>query len=1150
MKIKKVLVANRGEIAIRIFRACTEISVKTVGIYTFEDRYSLHRYKADESYQIGENNEPLKPYLNIDEIIRVALESGADAIHPGYGFLSENANLAQKCKDNGLIFVGPKVSVLKSLGDKITAKEVAVANNIPIIKSNDKPLKDIETALSEADKIGYPIMLKAASGGGGRGMRVIRKADELKRAFNESKREALNAFGDDTVFLEKFVENPKHIEIQIVADNYGNTVHLFERDCSVQRRYQKVIEFAPSFDLAQETKDALYTYAINICKAVNYNNIGTVEFLVDDDGSIYFIEVNPRVQVEHTVTEVVTNIDLIKTQLFIAGGYKLADQQIKIPNQEAVKVNGYALQCRITTEDPQNDFKPDYGEITTYRSASGFGIRLDAGSVYQGAIISPFFDSMLVKVTANSRTLDGACRKVRRALAEFRIRGVKTNMPFLDNILKHETFRKGEVTVNFIKQNPDLFNFKAPRNRATKLVTYLGDVIVNGNSDVKKLDPTKTFVTPVVPKFDANASFPKGTKDLLTELGPDKFSQWLKNEKKVHFTDTTMRDAHQSLLATRMRTYDMLKVAEGYAKNNPNIFSMEVWGGATFDVCMRFLQENPWERLQLLRKSMPNVLLQMLIRGSNGVGYTAYSDNLIESFVQQSWENGVDIFRIFDSLNWMKSIAPCIEHVRNKTDGLAEGSICYTNDILDPKNKKYNLKYFTTLAKDIENAGAHILAIKDMAGLLKPYAAFELVSALKQEVNIPIHLHTHDTSSIQSATYLKAIEAGVDVVDVALGGLSGLTSQPNFNSVAEMMKFNERESDLNIDSLNEYSNYWETVREYYYPFESGLKAGSGEVFKHEIPGGQYSNLKPQAQALGLEDRFHEITKMYGDVNLLFGDIVKVTPSSKVVGDMAQYLVSNNLTVQDVLERGDTISFPQSVVSFFKGDLGQPVGGFPKDLQKLILKDEAPYTDRPNAHIEPLDIDAEYADFKKIFENDLSRKIDFTDFLSYKLYPKVFTDAYNKHLKYDSLINLPTKNFFYGMERGEEIIVELDKGKTLLITLDSIGRANEDGIVKVYFKVNGQVRTVQIKDESIKINKVEHVKAEKANEKEIGAPLQGMLSTILVKKGEKVSKNQPLFIIEAMKMETTITATEDATIKQLVLKAGVMVNSEDLVIKLA
>ncbi len=1149
MKIKKVLVANRGEIAIRIFRACTEINIKTVAVYTFEDRYSLHRYKADESYQIGKDNEPLKPYLDIDAIIRVAKENDVDAIHPGYGFLSENANLAQKCEDNGIIFIGPKVSVLKSLGDKIKAKEVAIANNIPIIKSNEHPLETVEIALKEADKIGYPVMLKAASGGGGRGMRVIRSDEQLKSAYSESKREALNAFGDDTVFLEKFVENPKHIEIQIVADNYGNTVHLFERDCSVQRRYQKVIEFAPSFGLSDTTKNALYDYATTICKAVDYNNIGTVEFLVDDDGSIYFIEVNPRIQVEHTVTEVVTNIDIVKTQLFIAGGYKLADTQIKIPNQEAVKVNGYALQCRITTEDPANDFKPDYGTISTYRSASGFGIRLDAGSLYQGVTISPFFDSMLVKVTASSRTLDGACRKMRRAVAEFRIRGVKTNMPFLDNILKHPTFRKGEVTVNFIKNEPELFVFTTPRNRATKLVTYLGDVIVNGNSDVKKIDPNKTFVIPKIPKFDATASYTEGTKDLLTKLGPDKFSEWLKNEKKVHFTDTTMRDAHQSLLATRMRTFDMLKVAEGFAKNHPEVFSMEVWGGATFDVCLRFLQENPWERLQQLRKAMPNVLLQMLIRGSNGVGYTAYPDNLIGKFVEQSWENGVDVFRIFDSLNWMESIAPCIEHVRTRTEGLAEGSICYTGDILDPNNQKYNLKYYVNLAKDIENAGAHILGIKDMAGLLKPYAAYELISALKSEINIPIHLHTHDTSSIQSATYLKAVEAGVDVLDVALGGLSGLTSQPNFNSVVEMLKFHERENPMNIESLNDYSNYWETVREYYYPFESGLKAGSGEVFKHEIPGGQYSNLKPQAQALGLEDRFHEITKMYGEVNELFGDIVKVTPSSKVVGDMAQYLVSNNLTIQDVLERGDTISFPQSVVSFFRGDLGQPVGGFPKKLQKLILKDKTPYTDRPNAHLEPLDIDQEYKEFLAIFDKEMGRPTDITDFLSYKLYPKVFLDTYNKHVKYGNLMNLPTKNFFYGMERGEEITVDIDKGKTLLISLDSVGRPNEEGMVTVYFKVNGQSRSVTIKDESIKIDKVVHAKVDKGNTKHIGAPLQGMLSSVLVKEGDRVHKNQPLFIIEAMKMETTITAIEDTVVKDVVLNEGIMVNSEDLVIVL-
>ncbi len=1149
MKIKKVLVANRGEIAIRIFRACTEIGLQTVGIYTYEDRYSLHRYKADEAYQIGEDHEPLKPYLNIQGIIKVAKENNIDAIHPGYGFLSENADFAEQCEKNDIIFVGPKVSVLRSLGDKITAKQVAIDNEIPIIESNKEDLTNVKIALKEAKRIGFPVMLKAASGGGGRGMRVIKDEEALKKAYPESQREALNAFGDDTVFLEKFVANPKHIEVQIVADQHGNMVHLFERDCSVQRRYQKVIEYAPSYGVSEEIKNNLYDYAVKICSAVNYDNIGTVEFLVDDDGSIYFIEVNPRVQVEHTVTEVVTGVDLIKTQIFIAGGYKLSDQQIKIESQESLKTNGFALQCRITTEDPENDFKPDYGTITTYRSASGFGIRLDAGSVYQGVTISPFFDSMLVKISANSRTLDGACRKMRRALSEFRIRGVKTNMPFLDNILKHETFRKGAVTVNFIQDTKSLFVIKEARNRATKLVNFLGDVIVNGNPDVKKLDVDKTFVTPNIPKFDENAGYAKGTKDLLTELGPEKFAQWLKDEKKIQYTDTTMRDAHQSLLATRMRTYDMLKVAEGYAKNHPEIFSMEVWGGATFDVCLRFLRENPWERLRALRKAMPNVLLQMLIRGSNGVGYTAYPDNLIGKFVEQSWENGVDVFRIFDSLNWMQSIAPCIEHVRTRTQGLAEGSLCYTGDILDTSRTKYTLEYYIQLAKDIENAGAHILGIKDMAGLLKPYAAYELITALKSEIKIPIHLHTHDTSSVQPATYLKAVEAGVDVIDVALGGLSGLTSQPNFNAIVEMMRFHERENKLDIQKLNEYSNYWENVREYYYAFESGLKSGTGEVYQHEIPGGQYSNLKPQAQALGLADRFHEITKMYGEVNELFGDIVKVTPSSKVVGDMAQFMVSNNLTIEDVKERGETISFPDSVVNLFKGELGQPVGGFPEQLQKAVLKDQTPFTNRPNAHLEPIDFEEEFKEFVKIFKKGMGRTLDITDFLSYKLYPKVFTGAYNHHLKYGNVVNIPTKNFFYGMEPEEEIIVELDRGKTLLIQLISVGEPNHEGKVTVFFKINGQGRSVVVQDSSVKVTRVTNKKADKTDTKQIGAPLQGSLSSVLVKTGQAIKKNDPLFIIEAMKMETTITANEDATVKKIVLKPGTMVNADDLVLLL-
>ncbi|MGN7515844.1 MAG: pyruvate carboxylase [Allomuricauda sp.] len=1149
MKIKKVLVANRGEIAIRIFRACVEIGLQTVGIYTYEDRYSLHRYKADESYQIGEDHEPLKPYLDMEGIIEIAKKNQVDAIHPGYGFLSENAEFALKCSDNEIIFIGPKVSVLKALGDKVMAKEVAVANQVPIIQSSEKDLDSLDIALSEANNIGYPVMLKASSGGGGRGMRVIRNESDLKKAYPEARREALNAFGDETVFLEKFIENPKHIEVQIMADIHGNMVHLYERDCSVQRRYQKVIEFAPSLGLPDTIRAKLYQYALSICKAVDYNNIGTVEFLVDEDDSIYFIEVNPRIQVEHTVTEMITMIDLVKAQIFIAGGYKLSNKQIKIKNQESIQVRGYALQCRVTTEDPKNDFKPDYGVVTTYRNASGYGIRLDAGSVYHGVRISPFFDSMLVKVSAQGRTLDGCCRKMRRALSEFRIRGVNTNIAFLDNILVHPTFRKGEVTVNFVKNEPKLFEVRESKNRANKLVRYLAEVIVNGNPDVKKIDTNHVFSKPRVPDYQKTDVYPKGTKDLLTEKGPDAFANWLKSEKKVHFTDTTMRDAHQSLLATRMRTKDMLAIAEGYAKNHPEIYSMEIWGGATFDVCMRFLKENPWERLSLLREAMPNILTQMLIRGSNAVGYTAYPDNLIEKFVEQAWENGLDVFRIFDSLNWMESIAPCIEHVRKRTNGLAEGSICYTGDILDPRKTKYSINYYINLAKDIENAGAHILGVKDMAGLLKPQAAYELISALKSEIKIPIHLHTHDTSSIQAAMYLKAIEAGVDVIDVALGGLSGLTSQPNFNSLLEMLRFNERENIMNREKLAEYSNYWETVRSYYYPFESGLKAGSGEVYTHQIPGGQYSNLKGQAIALGLEDKFPEITKMYSDVNQLFGDIIKVTPSSKVVGDMAQFLIGKGLTVDDIWLQGKTISFPDSVKSFFRGDLGQPLNGFSEGLQKIILKGEKPYTERPNAHLEPIDFETEFTDFKKKFCKGMGRDLKITDFLSYKLYPKVFQEALDHHLKYGNVINLPTKNFFYGMEVGEEIMVELDRGKNILIQLQLVGDPDKDGNVNLFFKVNGQLSHVVVKNKFIKVEKRENQKADKNNPKEIGSPLQGLLSKFLVKEGDVIIKNQPLFVIEAMKMESTVTAVETGKVNRLQLESGSLVNTDDLVLVL-
>ncbi|WP_405202229.1 pyruvate carboxylase [Dokdonia sp. LLG6352-1] len=1149
MKIKKVLVANRGEIAIRVLRACTELNIATVAVYTYEDRYSQHRNKADESYQIGADNEPLKPYLDMDQIIDLAKSKNVDAIHPGYGFLSENSEFARRCAKNGIIFIGPEPEVMDALGDKITAKKVAQSCGVPIIESNKKDLDSLETALSEARKIGYPVMLKAASGGGGRGMRIIRKEEDLQLSFDSARNEALNSFGDDTMFLEKYVEDPKHIEVQIVADTHGNIRHLYERDCSVQRRHQKVVEMAPSYNLSQTLRDNLYKYAVAIATEVNYNNIGTVEFLVDADDNIYFIEVNPRIQVEHTVTEMVTGIDLVKTQIFVAGGYKLSDKQIKIYGQESIGTYGFAIQCRLTTEDPTNKFTPDYGKITTYRSASGMGIRLDAGSIYQGYKVSPFFDSMLVKVSAHGRTLDGAIRKMVRALKEFRIRGVETNIHFLQNVIQTDVFKNGETTVNFIQNTPSLFNIKLSQDRTSKVVQFLADVSVNGNSDVKTKDPKKVFTTPKVPLYSLSDPFPKGTKDMLTELGPEVFCKWLLEEKKIHFTDTTMRDAHQSLLATRMRSYDMLKVASSFAKNHPNTFSMEVWGGATFDVCMRFLHESPWTRLRELRKAVPNILFQMLLRGSNGVGYKAYPDNLIEKFVEKSWENGVDLFRIFDSLNWVKAMEPSIQYVRNLTGGIAEGAISYTGDILDTKQTKYNLKYYTQLAKDLENAGAHMIAIKDMAGLLKPYAATELVTALKDTVNVPIHLHTHDTSSLQTATYLKAIEANVDVVDVALGGLSGLTSQPNFNAVVEMLKYQDREHPFEMEKLNQFSNYWEDTRELYYPFESGLKAGTAEVFQHEIPGGQYSNLRPQATALGLADRFTEVKKMYAAVNKMFGNLVKVTPSSKVVGDMAIFMVTNNLTPEDVMERGDTISFPESVINFFKGDLGQPVGGFPKKLQAIILKNKEAYTDRPNAHLAPVDFDKEYKVFTETFQKGFTRPLEIEDFLSYMLYPKVFEQAHENYKKYGNLALVPTKNFFFGMKLGEETLIELEPGKTVIIKLLSIGIPNDEGMRTVFFKVNGENRFVEVHDTSLNIKKVENIKIDPDNENHIGAPLQGSLYKVLVKKGQEVKENDPLFIIEAMKMETTVVAFKDGTVQSIIVTDGTMVSQDDLVVTL-
>ena len=1142
-KINKLLVANRGEIAIRVLRAAAELGINTVTVYTYEDRYSLHRFKADEAYQIGANDDPLKPYLNMDEIIRVAKENKIQAIHPGYGFLSENVEFARRCKAAGVIFIGPNPEVMEQLGDKVRSKKVARECNVPVIEDNLVKLTSTAIALTEAKRIGFPVIFKASAGGGGRGMRVIKSEDMLEKAFEEAQREAGNAFGDDTIFIEKYIDDPKHIEVQILGDNHGNIVHLYERDCSVQRRFQKVVEMAPAPSLLQETKDKLYEYALRLCNFVKYNNAGTVEFLVDADENIFFIEVNTRIQVEHTVTEEITGIDLVRSQILIADGYPLNSSQIDIQNQAAIKCNGVAIQCRITTEDPENNFKPDYGTIIAYRHAGGYGIRLDEGSSYQGVKVSPFFDSMLVKITAKGRTLKGAQQRLLRALSEFRIRGVKTNIAFLGNVLQHPEFANGKATVLFIEKHPNLFDFQPRQDRGTKILKYIADVIVNGNPDIPKGTVAKEFIAPQIPAFDKLIKVQDGTKQLLDNLGPEKFSSWIKEQKQVLFTDTTLRDAHQSLLATRFRTVDMLKVSESFAAHHPEIFSMEVWGGATFDVALRFLHESPWKRLQDLRSAIPNIMLQMLIRGSNAVGYTSYPDNLVSKFIEKSWENGVDVFRIFDSLNWVDSMKESIKAVRELTGGIAEAAICYTGDILDPNRQKYSLQYYLDLARKLEDEGAHILAIKDMAGLLKPYSAEVLIRELKKAVSIPIHLHTHDTSSVQSATYLKAIEAGVDIVDVCLGSMSGLTSQPNFNSIVETLKNTPYEGKTDINSLNAFSNYWERVREYYFPFESGLQAGTAEVYKHEIPGGQYSNLKPQAISLGLEERMDEIKTTYEEVNLMFGDIIKVTPSSKVVGDMAMFMVTNKLSVKDIYEKGNELSFPDSVKNMFRGDLGQPFGGWPVDLQKIILKEEKPYTDLPNAHLKPIDFENEYETFLEKFD----RYQGFLDFLSWKFYPKVFEEYYQFQKTYGNVSTLPTPAFFYGMKNNQEILVNIGQGKTLIIRLLYVANNPDDnGNRNAFFRLNGQTRTIEVKDRNAKVTKKVNQKVTTAQH--IGAPLQGKLARIFVKPGDPVKKNTPLFTIEAMKMETTITATKDVVIGQVILPEGTMVETDDVVLE--
>lgn len=1140
--MKKVLVANRGEIAIRVFRACAELGIATVGIYAAEDEYSVHRFKADEAYLIGEGKKPIEAYLDIEGIIQVAKEAGVDAIHPGYGFLSENLQFAKRCQEEGLTFIGPKLEHLDIFGDKIKAKEAAVKAGIQSIPGSDGPVDSVDEVLDFAKDYGYPIMIKAALGGGGRGMRVAFDDAQALEGYNRAKSEAKAAFGSDEVYVEKYIADPKHIEVQILGDMHGNVVHLFERDCSVQRRHQKVVEVAPCVSLSTELREKICGAAVQLMKHVGYVNAGTVEFLVSGD-DFYFIEVNPRVQVEHTITELITDIDIVTSQLLIAQGKDL-HKDIHIPHQENIYLKGAAIQCRITTEDPLNNFMPDTGKIDTYRSPGGFGVRLDVGNAYAGAVVTPYFDSLLVKVCTHGATFQAAVQKMQRCLKEFRIRGVKTNIPFMQNVIHNEVFQSGNAKTTFIDNTPSLFEFSSTRDRGNKTMKYIGEITINGFPGIDKKEKP-FFEVPRVPnKIERSNQKIVTAKDILDKEGPKAVSKWVQQQQSVLLTDTTFRDAHQSLLATRVRTHDIEKIAAQTQLAIPQLFSSEMWGGATFDVAYRFLNEDPWERLRKIRQQMPNILMQMLFRGSNAVGYSNYPDNVIQAFIKESAKQGIDVFRIFDSLNWTAQMEPSIQAVLD-TGKIAEAAICYTGDINDPLRSKYDIHYYKQMAKDLESLGAHIIAIKDMAGLLKPQAAYRLISELKDTVDVPIHLHTHDTSGNAIMTYEKAIQAGVDIVDVAISAMSAHTSQPSMSSLYYALLGDKRAPQMDIQKAQALNHYWEDVRPYYQSFENGMNAPQTEVYLHEMPGGQYSNLQQQAKAVGLSDKWDEVKQMYRKVNMMFGDIVKVTPSSKVVGDMALFMVQNQLIEEDLYEKGDTLSFPDSVVSFFEGQLGQPVGGFPEKLQKIILKGRPAITVRPGQL-------APAVDFEKV-RNELAEKVGFTpkdeQVLSYLMYPQVFLDYCKAYDQFGEVKLLDTPTFFYGMRLGEKINVEIEKGKVLIIRLDEIGEADEEGNRILFFNLNGQRREIVVNDKSIQSTIVHRKKAEPTDKNQYGATMSGSVLQVLVKKGDYVKKGDVLMITEAMKMETAIEARFDGIVDHLYVQPGEIIQSGDLLIEL-
>jgi len=1145
-KFKKILVANRGEIAIRVLRAANELGIRTVAIYAEEDKLALHRFKADESYRVGKGLGPVKAYLSVDDILRIARAAGVDAIHPGYGFLSENPEFVDACVEAGITFIGPPPDVMRKLGNKVAAREAAEAAGVPVMPATGPLPEDMGEVKRLAAEVGYPVMLKASWGGGGRGMRVIEDEAALETEVAAGRSEAEAAFGNGEVYLEKLVTRARHVEVQLLGDSHGTVVHLWERDCSVQRRNQKVVERAPAPYLSDAERRGLCESALDLARAAGYVNAGTAEFLMDaDTDAFYFIEVNPRIQVEHTVTEEVTGIDLVKAQIRIAQGARIgAVEESGVPAQADIGLRGNALQCRVTTEDPEQNFIPDYGRITAYRGATGFGIRLDGGTAYSGAVITRFYDSLLEKVTAWGSTPEEAIARMDRALREFRIRGVATNLVFVENLINHPKFKAADYTTRFIDETPELFQFGKRRDRATRLLKFIADVTVNGNPEVAGRPVAPETHAPQVPAVGPDALKP-GARTLLDEQGPKALADWMLAQKKVLITDTTMRDAHQSLLATRMRTFDMVEVADAYAANLPELFSLECWGGATFDVAMRFLNECPWHRLEVLRERIPNVLFQMLLRASNGVGYTNYPDNVVRTFVDQAARSGVDVFRTFDSLNWVDNMRVAMDAVL-ESGKVLEAVVCYTGDIHDPARSKYDLDYYVKMARELADAGAHILGIKDMAGLVKPEAARTLVKALKDETGLPIHFHTHDTSGISAASVLAAVEAGVDAVDAAMDSFSGLTSQPNLGSIVEALRGTERDSGIDPATIRQFSDYWEAVRTQYRAFESDLRCGASEVYLHEMPGGQFTNLKEQARSLGLAERWHEVARAYADVNAMFGDIVKVTPSSKVVGDMALAMVSAGLSREEVEDPERDVAFPESVVSLFRGDVGQPPGGFPKALQKKVLKGEAPITVRPGSVMDDADLEA----LRTEVENKVHRHVSDEEFNSYLMYPKVFTDYAAHRREFGPVDVLPTPIFFYGMKPGQEAAIDLERGKTLIIRCQAIGEPDDEGMVRVFFELNGQPRMAKVADRHLAHTAEKHPKADEGNPNHVAAPMPGAIASVAVTAGQEVNAGDLLFTIEAMKMETAIHAERDGTVARVVAPAGSQVDAKDLLLEFA